>query len=166
MFKKIKAILTTDIFSSEDNSPSDSPHKQNVPESAVILHNQLFSELKILTSIAKTLDSDYLNQSDFKFFLDIRASFAKNTGQYEGLENSAELLRVAIAAQSIFLKIEQTELRYRSSKQQEYYDYVLTILTEIFEKKETEEEKESGILTAQKNLYLNNYILAQNLKKN
>ncbi|MGY6528360.1 MAG: hypothetical protein ACXITR_00380 [Cyanobacterium sp.] len=150
MFKKIKAILTTEIFPSENNTSSDSPHKENVPESAVSLHNQLFSELKILTSIAKTLDSDYLNQSDFKFFLHIRASFAQNSGEYEGLEDSAELLRVAIAAQSIFLKIEQTELRYRSSKQQAYYDYVLQILTEEFEEADIEKEEDNGILTNQK----------------
>ncbi|AFZ48624.1 hypothetical protein Cyast_2681 [Cyanobacterium stanieri PCC 7202] len=149
MFKKIKAILTQDIFSADDNTSSDSSIKQNVPESSVIAHNQLFSEIKILSSIAKTLNSESFTQSDFKFFLDIRASFARNIDQYQGLENSAELLRVAIAAQSIFLKIEQTELRYRSSKQQEYYDYVLQILTEEFAEVKTEEE-ENGILIAQK----------------
>lgn len=149
MFKKIKAILTQDIFTPENNTSSDSSVKQNVPEGSIIVHNQLFSEIKILSSIAKTLDRESFSQSDFKFFLDIRASFARNINQYQGLENSAELLRVAIAAQSIFLKIEQTELRYRSSKQQEYYDYVLKILTEEFEEVHIEEEK-NGVLIAQK----------------
>ncbi|MBE9221357.1 hypothetical protein IQ215_01480 [Cyanobacterium stanieri LEGE 03274] len=149
MFKKIKAVLTKDLFSTDD-SLSDSSNKENVPESAIVNHNQLLSEIKILSSIAKTLDSDSFTQSDFLFYLDIRASFAQNNGAYEGLENSAELLRVAIAAQSIFLKIEQTELRYRSLKQQEYYNYVLQILTEEFSELEKEEEEDNGILIAKK----------------
>lgn len=151
MFNKIKGILTKDIFSFNDDSSSDSLKKKNVPESSLIIHNQLFSEIKILGSIAKTLDNDFFNQSDFQFFLDIRASFVRNINQYQGLENSAELLRVAIAAQSIFLKIEQTELRYRSLKQQEYYDYILQILTEEFETEPAQEE-ENGILIAQKQI--------------
>lgn len=149
MFKKIKAVLTKDLFNSENNNSFDSSNKENVPESAVTTHNQLLSEIKILSSIAKTLDSDSFTQSDFLFYLDIRNSFRESKGQYEGLKNSAELLRVAIAAQSIFLKIEQTELRYRSSKQQEYYDYVLKILTEEFEESEKKEDN-NGVLVAQK----------------
>ncbi len=43
---------------------------------------------------------------------------AKKTEGYPELNNSVELLKAAIIAQKSFLKLESTELRYRSRKQQ------------------------------------------------
>lgn len=150
MLKKIKAILTQDLFSSNKNT-SESSGTEIIPESSVLIHNQALSEIKILSSMAKTLDREDFQKPDFLFYLDIKSSFTRDIDQYKGLQNSAELLEVAIAAQSIFLRIEQIESRYHSSKQQEYYDYVMSLLDEQFaEKKEPKEEKEEGLLKGKK----------------
>jgi len=150
MLKKIKAILTQDLFSS-DNNTSESSGTEIIPENSVSIHNQALLEIKMLSSIAKTLDRDDFQQPDFMFYLDIKSSFIRDIDQYKGLQNSAELLEVAIAAQSIFLRIEQIELRYHSSKQQEYYDYVMGLLDEQFaEEKKPEAGEEEGFLKGKK----------------
>lgn len=128
MLKKIVSFLNKDISSLTQNNSA----KENISENSINLHNQALGEAKVLTSIAKTIDKPIFLQSDFQYYLKIKSFFASNQEPYQGLENSAELLRLAVKAQANFLKIEQTELRYRSTKQQEYYEFVLNFLEEKF----------------------------------
>lgn len=132
MFQKI-----TSLFGSKDKSTKEQSGKQTIPETSINLHNQALSELKVLGSIAKTLDNKSFDDPNFQFYLKTYSLFASNKGEYQGLKDSFELLRVAVQAQVSFLKIEQTELRYRSLKQQEYYNFVLNILEEKFAEEDT-----------------------------
>lgn len=151
MLKKIVSFLNQDISTLTQNPSS----KENISENIINLHNQAFAEAKVLASIAKTIDNLNFKQSDFEYYLKIKYLFANNQEPYQGLENSAELLRLAVKAQANFLQIEQTELLYRSTKQQEYYDFVLKFLGEKF----TDLEQKKDDLQ-------NNQIIAQKKQKN
>lgn len=54
--------------------------------------------------------------------------FESNTGAFNGLKYSIDLLRVALETKESFLKIEAIETRYRSYSQQEFYEYVYEYL--------------------------------------
>jgi hypothetical protein len=57
----------------------------------------------------------------------------RGDNQYQKLDLSVKLLEAAIAAQASYLSLEQTELRFRSSAQQEFYNYVAGILKQNLE---------------------------------
>jgi hypothetical protein len=141
----------TSLFASQDKSIKEQSDKQEISATSINLHNQALAELKVLGSIAKTLDSTSFADPNFQFYLKTCSFFASNKGQYQGLKNSTELLRIAVQAQASFLKIEQTELRYRSLKQQEYYQFVLSILEEKFgaENSDSNELNQSGSVVIQ-----------------
>lgn len=103
-------------------------NRQTVSESSICLHNQAFEQVKQIAAILKACDQQKFSESDFLFFVNLRNSFARETGELEGLKESLRLFRVAIEAKNSFLKIEQIELMYRSSKQQEFYNLVFELL--------------------------------------
>lgn len=146
MLKKIVSFLNQDITTLTQNNSQ----KEDISENSINIHNQAISEAKILASIAKTIDNPNFQQSDFKFYLQIKSLFARNKESYQGLETSAELLRLAVKAQGNFLKIEQTELRYRSTKQQEYYEFVLNFLGEKFGDDDDNNDLENNQIVAKK----------------
>lgn len=69
-------------------------------------------------------------------FLKIKYCLAKGIEDYQGLSESVKLLQAAIEAKNSYITLDQTELRYRSSKQQEFYQFVEKLLTN-HEDKET-----------------------------
>lgn len=146
MFKKIVSFLNQDISTLTQNNLL----KDDISENSINLHNQAFAEAKVLASIAKTIDNPIFQQPDFGYYLKIKSFFASNKEPYQGLENSAELLRLAVKAQANFLKIEQTELRYRSSKQQEYYEFIFNFLGEKFAESEDNNDLENNQVIAKK----------------
>ncbi|WP_373479398.1 hypothetical protein [Geminocystis sp.] len=105
-------------------------HKEHdkIPQEVIDHHQAVLAEIKLLAPIARALDSDKFTESDFLDFVKVSNLFAKEVGEYKGLRNYVALFRVAVEAKNSFLTIEQIELSYRSSKQQEFYNYVLTLL--------------------------------------
>lgn len=144
MFKKIVSFLNQDVT----NLTKDTEGQEIISEISTNIHNQALAEIKVLSTIAKTLDNPNFQDTDFLFYIKIKSFFATNREQYQGLQNSAELLALAVKAQANFLKIEQTELRYRSTKQQEYYQFVIDFLGEKFA--EDNNELEAGAIISQK----------------
>jgi len=61
---------------------------------------------------------------------------SKESSGYKGLGNCVDLLQAGIIAQKSFLRLEQTELRYRSRKQQEFYQYVADNLEDDLDREE------------------------------
>lgn len=114
MLKKLESII---------HKPHDT-----IPPAVMEHHQRVFAELKILTPIAKALDSQDFNNSEFLEFVHICKLFAYEIGEYKGLKNYVALFRVAVEARNSFLKIEQIELSYRSTKQQEMYRFLLELL--------------------------------------
>ncbi|MBD2393714.1 hypothetical protein H6G11_05525 [Cyanobacterium aponinum FACHB-4101] len=111
------------------------PH-DSIPEEVIEHHQRVFGELKILTPIAKALDSNEFNNPEFLEFVHISKLFAYEIGEYKGLKNYIALFRVAVEARNSFLKIEQIELSYRSSKQQEMYRFLLGLLEQQLNREE------------------------------
>ena len=123
------------------------------------------SELKILTPIGRALDNPKFIEPEFVTFFNITNLFAQEIGEYKGLRNYVALFRVAIEAQSTFLKIEQIELSHRSSKQQELYQFVLNKLEQKINAEEFIEalnaEKDvilTGIKTEEGKFAVNSYV--------
>ncbi|MGI0481662.1 hypothetical protein ACN4EE_12825 [Geminocystis sp. CENA526] len=146
MFKKIVSFLNQDVA----NLTKENQGTETVSEISTNIHNQALAEIKVLSTIAKTLDNPNYKNPDFSFYLKIKSFFATNKEQYQGLQNSAELLALAVKAQANFLKIEQTELRYRSTKQQEYYQFVIDFLGEKFAEDKSNEASEGGAIVTKK----------------
>lgn len=137
MFKNLKSIFNKEIGSKKT---------ENISESVISLHNQALAELRILGPIANTLDNSQFVDPDFTFYLGLKSKF---NSDYKTLRNSAELLRISIQTKDSFLKIEQTELRYRSSKQQEYYDFIFQLLADYFQE-DDKNDLEAGNLQGNK----------------
>ena len=120
-----------------------------IPEEVIEHHQRVFAELKILTPIAKALDNKDFSNSEFLEFVHISKLFAYEIGEYKGLKNYVALFRVAVEARNSFLKIEQIELSYRSTKQQEMYRFLLDLLEKQSDSKifiQSLEEKREKIL--------------------
>ncbi|BAQ63861.1 hypothetical protein [Geminocystis sp. NIES-3709] len=121
-----------------------------VPQEVIDHHQRVFGELKLLTPIGKALDSDKFSNLEFLEFVKISSLFANEIGEYKGLRNYVALFRVAVEAKNSFLKIEQIELSYRSSKQQQFYNFVFNLLEKQLSSEEfviSLEEKLAQILS-------------------
>ncbi|MEL6494070.1 MAG: hypothetical protein AAFQ41_02975 [Cyanobacteria bacterium J06623_7] len=108
--------------------------KPKVPERPLNLHNNALKELENLGKRIEKLSDDKFTSDEFKLLLNIKVSVIKGDEEYKELGYKAELLRAAILAQKSFLKLEATELRYRSRKQQQFYQYVADNLEEDLDK--------------------------------
>ena len=105
--------------------------KPKVPEKAVTLHNKTFRELKTLANRASRIADEKFGSQEFILFIKLKHQVERGINEYQTIGQSIRYLEVAIAAQSSFLKLESTELRFRSRKQQEFYNFVAdTILDE------------------------------------
>ena len=98
--------------------------KPQVPEGSVSLHNRALKEITLIGNKAEKINNDKFGNEEFLLLLRIKINMSKEAEGYKGLGNCVELLEAAIIAQKSFLRLEQTELRYRSRKQQEFYKYV------------------------------------------
>ncbi|BAZ46240.1 hypothetical protein NIES4102_32690 [Chondrocystis sp. NIES-4102] len=111
-------------------------NKLPIPERSLNLHNNALKEINTLASqIEKINDTKFANE-EFILLLQIKIDIAKGTEGYAELNYQAELLKAAIIAQKSFLKLESTELRYRSRKQQEFYQYIADNLVADVNKEE------------------------------
>ena len=68
--------------------------------------------------------------------IDFQVNVSKGIEGFKELNYKVELLRAAIIAQKSFLQLEATELRYRSRKQQEFYQYIAENLEEDIDKED------------------------------
>ena len=98
--------------------------KPQVPEGSISLHHRSFKEITSIGNKAENINNDKFGSEEFLLLLRIKINMSKEAEGYQGLSNCVELLQAAIIAQKSFLRLEQTELRYRSRKQQEFYQYV------------------------------------------
>lgn len=108
--------------------------KQPISESSIALHNKAFEQVRKIEKIAHSCDQKSFNDPEFLYFVKLRNDFAQEIGDFEGLKQSLRLFRVAIEAKNSFMRIEQIELLYRSSKQQEFYNLVFELLAKNVDK--------------------------------
>ncbi len=105
-----------------------------VPENAVALHNRNFKQLTSLGSKVAKIAKEKFGSEEFMLYLKLRQQVEKGVDEYKNINQSIQYLEVAIATQSSFLKLEQTESRYRSRKQQEFYNFVAETVAEDLDK--------------------------------
>ncbi len=110
--------------------------KPQIPERSLNLHNDAFKEIKIIGKQVEKVNDEKFTSEEFKLLLQIKIDIAKGTEGYQELNYQVELLKAAIIAQKSFLKLESTELRYRSRKQQEFCQYIAEHLEAEIDKEE------------------------------
>ena len=108
--------------------------KPKVPEKAVTLHNKTFRELKTLANRVLRISDEKFGSEEFLMYTKIKKQVEKGVNEYKTIGQSIRYLEVAIAAQSSFLKLESTELRFRSRKQQEFYNFVADTISDDLDK--------------------------------
>ncbi|MBL1208324.1 MAG: hypothetical protein FWJ34_00860 [Geminocystis sp. GBBB08] len=104
-----------------------------MPETTQALYRDCFNSLKNVSVMVKAIDNEKFSSREFVKFLMINRQLEQNTGSYEGLKYSMDLLRVALETKESFLKIEATETRYRSYAQQDFYEYIYEYLQQDLE---------------------------------
>jgi hypothetical protein len=123
--------------------------KSPVPDDQINLYNRERMDSHFFAKTAEGVDNDKFINTEFLLFVKIKYCLKHELEEYEELENSTKLLQAAIEASHSYLTLDQTELRYRSSKQQEFYQFVVKLLnnTEDQEKFKTQiQEKLTEIL--------------------
>ena len=108
--------------------------KPQVPEGTIFLHDRAFKDLEKIAQKICRINSEKFGNDEFLLFVKIKQAIKNKIEEYQVLNDRAELLKVAIAAQSSFLRIEQTELRFRSRHQQEFYQFVVDSLNQDLDK--------------------------------
>ena len=99
--------------------------KENIPESTVTLHNKTLKEIASIARKVERIDSEKFTNKEFVLYVKLKKQLEQNLQDSQRIYQSIKYLEVAIYAQSSYLRIEQTELRYRSRKQQEFYNFIL-----------------------------------------
>ncbi len=102
--------------------------QEDVSESALMLHNREMMDIKVFAKTAEAIDSEKFGSEEFLQFVRLKYAITRDLDEYKGLDQSIELLKVAIDAKDSFISIDQTELRYRGTKQQDFYQYVEDLL--------------------------------------
>lgn len=98
--------------------------KPEVSESVVMLHNRELMDIRVFAKTAQAIDNEKFGSDEFLVFVKIQYLLRKGIGDYADLNRAIRLLQVAIEAKDSFITIDQTELRYRGSKQQQFYEHV------------------------------------------
>ena len=102
--------------------------KQELPEGVLAFRQKQLLDIRVFAKTAEAIDSDKFGDEEFLTYVRIKYLLAKGIGEFAGLGESAQLLQFAIDAKDLFIGIDQTELRYRSLKQQEFYQFVEELL--------------------------------------
>ncbi len=103
-------------------------NKEQIPDRIIFNYNQ---ELEKITKISQELENiniSQFNNQEFLLYLEIKYKLKHNLQEYQGLSDVIDLLIVGIKVKKLFIKLEQLELRYRNSKQQEIYQFVTSLL--------------------------------------
>jgi hypothetical protein len=112
------------------NKISDRFRKPPILESDKFLHQRNFEKLAQLNNQAENLNADKFGNTEFMTFFKIKSYIARSIDEYANLDETIEMLKVAIDAQNSFLQIDSTESRYCSSSQQTLYKFVNLLLTQ------------------------------------
>lgn len=129
--------MVTNFFKWMKDSLSEAIVTQaEIPETSVQVYMDSISQLRNISAIARTIDDVKFSSREFMAFVRINSQVKNNKGEYEGLESSIDLLRVAFETKDCFAKIEATESRFHSYSQQEYYDYTMELLENDTDKEE------------------------------
>jgi hypothetical protein len=109
---------------------TDRFQKPRALESDEFLHQRAFEKLTAIAGKAENIHAEKFGGGEFATFVKIKSYVARAIGEYAGLDNSIEMLNVAISTQNSFTVIDGSESRHCSSAQQELYKFVNGLLAE------------------------------------
>jgi hypothetical protein len=102
--------------------------KLEIPDNVQAIHDGEMMALRIFAKTMEAIDSYKFGDQEFILYVKIKYCLARGIDEYEGLDQSIKFLQAAIEAKDSYLTLDQTELRYRSHKQQEFYEYIESLL--------------------------------------
>lgn len=102
--------------------------RKEVAEKNISLHHTALQRTKQISLFTQAIENKTFQEPEFLFFVDIKKELMLGGGSYQGFQDSLRLFQVAIEAKNSFLMIEQIELIYRSSCQQEFYQLIFDLL--------------------------------------
>lgn len=102
--------------------------REMVSDSAIFLHGRAMTDIRVLGKNAELIDNEKFGQEEFLVFIKLKYLLSRNIGDYANLYESIRLLQLAIDAKDSFIAIDQTELSFRGSKQQDFYKYTEDLL--------------------------------------
>jgi hypothetical protein len=129
------AILSVLLFflKSSKSVTGVSQSKQPVSENDQVLHQRNFEKITQIANQTKKRNLDEFSNPEFITFSRIKSSIAKSIDGYANFDQLVASLEIAIATQKSYSRIDSTEIRYRSSSQQQLYDFIDSLLTEEFD---------------------------------
>lgn len=102
--------------------------REVVSDSAIFLHNRAMMDIRVLGKNAEAVDNEKFGKEEFLVFVKLKYLLSRNFGEYADLYDSIRFLKLAIDAKDSFIAIDQIELSFRGSKQQEFYQYTEDLL--------------------------------------
>jgi hypothetical protein len=127
--KKVAKLKQSKIFSNFGKKFQ----KPDILESDKFLHHRTFDKLAEITNQAENINADKFGNTEFMTFFKIKSYIDRSIDEYANLDETIELLKVAISTQNSFARIDSTESRYCSSSQQQLYKFVNSLLTQDLE---------------------------------
>lgn len=125
--------------------------KQPVPDTISQFHRRVYRDLSSKAWHLQRLHTERFDNEEFVQYLRIKRDIYNNQGNYQDLRKSIELLELALTAKDSFLLIAETEMRFRSSTQQKFYQFITQLLQKSYDRK-----KISTLMrTALKRVFLN-----------
>jgi len=105
--------------------------REEVSESSMFLYKRAISDISVLGKNAELIDNEKFGNPEFLLLIKLRYLLDKNIAEYTGIQESVELIQAALDAKDSFLTIAQTELRFRGSKQQDFYQFTEDLLKDF-----------------------------------
>ena len=109
---------------------SDRFRKPQILESDKFLHHRNFEKLAQITNQAEDMNAEKFGNTEFMKFFKIKSYITRSIDEYANLDETIDMLEIAIDAQNSFSTIDSAESRYCSSGQQELYKFVNGLLTQ------------------------------------
>ncbi len=99
--------------------------KADISEDSLFLHDRELQHLEAAHQQMISIDSERLSSQEFLSYAKIKASVERGQEEHKNLQQTAQLLQVGLVSQNSFLKISQVEAQFFSSKQQEFYRFIV-----------------------------------------
>lgn len=103
-----------------------------VPQAVIQFHKKTSRTLSVKAWHVRRIQMEKFDNNEFVMFLRIQRDLNLNRGKHKRIKHAVELFEVALDVKDSFLLIEQTEMRFRSSTQQKFYQFIGELLTKSY----------------------------------
>ena len=114
--------------------------KPEVPEKAILLHNQQLQQAREIAEKAKALDSQEFSHNQFLLFLRIENDLRKGVGEYQDLAPIAQLLWTLLEVNKLFQVADRLKSSNQKFEQEELYQQLDQLSITLTEQNLTKQE--------------------------